>query len=61
MSWYGGYLTIAHVLFKKTEPKVEKDCFVILIPMLYVLAGMVFLQAHLLQKKKDRPQPVAYL
>ena len=25
MSWYGGYLTIAHVLFKNTEPKVEND------------------------------------
>ena len=23
MSWYGGYLTIAHVPFKNTEPKVE--------------------------------------
>ena len=26
MSWYGGYLEIAHVLFKTTEPKVENDC-----------------------------------
>ena len=26
MSWYRGYLAIAHVLFKNTEPKVENDC-----------------------------------
>ena len=25
MSWYGEYLTTAHVHFKNTEPKVEND------------------------------------
>ena len=25
MSWYGGYLTPAHALFKNTEPNVDND------------------------------------
>ena len=54
MSWYGGYLTTAHVHFKNTEPKVENDQssdFDVRI----VRAGVPgIFQAHLLENKKQQ-------
>ena len=48
MSWYGEYLTTAHVLFKNTEPKVDNDYSSNFDFILYVLSRVVFFQAHLL-------------
>ena len=64
MSWYGEYLTTAHVLFKNTEPKVDND-YSSNFDFRIVRAGAhgVFPSALIKKKKEktDRPEPGAHL
>ena len=62
--WYGRYLTIAHVLFKKTELKAESD-YLSYFDFHFVLVHfdttyIEFFYMCLL-KKRNRPLPSAYL
>ena len=55
MSWYGGYLTIAHVFLQKHWAQgLERPFQVILIPMLYVLARMVFSKRAYCKNKQTK-------
>ena len=55
MSWYGGYLTPAHALFKNTEPNVDND-YSSNFDFHIVRAGthVVFPSEFIKKKKKNR-------